>query len=118
MTAKQPTICPCGGDCPDRSVCDANGRCRRWTGATPLEVLFPHAPPPATHFVGFRGEEYRSAVRIWGLPDLYHRVWDRRALADVAPGDMVIFARYDPEHPSPFSYDDSNQAGDPAAGER
>ncbi|WP_242140237.1 MULTISPECIES: hypothetical protein [unclassified Sphingomonas] len=48
---------------------------------------------PALHFVGFRGEEYHSAVRIWGKPDFIHRDWDRWAQQDMHPIDTVIFAR-------------------------
>lgn len=73
---------------------------------------------PLVHFVGFRGEEYWSAVRIWGLPDVYHRVWDQRALREIAACDTVVFAKYDPARPSPYNYDDSNQENDPAAVER
>lgn len=73
---------------------------------------------PCVHFVGFRGEEYWSAVRVWGLPDFYHRVWDRRAQREVAEYDVCVFAKYDPDHPSPFNYDDSNEPHDPAARER
>lgn len=43
------------------------------------------------HFVGFRGEEYWSAVRIWGKPDY---TWDQasfRILGEAAPQDTVIF---------------------------
>ena len=54
------------------------------------------APPPffpAVHFVGFRGEEYWSAVKVWGRPGFVHRWWDRRAFRDVAPEDTVVFAQ-------------------------
>ena len=30
------------------------------------------------HFVGFRGEEYWSAVKVWGKPDFYHMGFDLR----------------------------------------
>lgn len=46
----------------------------------------------ALHFIGFRGGEYLSAVRVWGLPDFVHRNFDRRALGDFAPHDTVVFA--------------------------
>ena len=38
----------------------------------------PAAPASDIHFVGFRGEEYWSAVKVWGLPDFYHRGYDLR----------------------------------------
>jgi hypothetical protein len=64
---------------------------------------------PCIHFVGFRGEEYNSAVKIWGKPDFFHKIWDHRAVGDIVPDlDTVIFAKYSPEDkPSEYSYDDS-----------
>jgi len=58
-----------------------------------------------THFVGFRGEEYWSAVKIWGKPTFIHKWWDRRAQREIAEGDIVIFAKGDHaqqirEHPT------------------
>lgn len=47
---------------------------------------------PCIHFVGFRGEEYLSAIRVWGKPDFIHRGYDRRALREIADGDIVVFA--------------------------
>lgn len=75
---------------------------------------------PAIHFVGFRGEEYRSAVRVFGLPDFFHRGWDRRAQREIAIGDVVVLARARDTfaEPSPYSFDDSNEVDDPAAVER
>ena len=70
---------------------------------------------PCIHFVGFRGEEYNSAVKIWGKPDFFHKIWDYRAVGDIVPGvDTVIFAKYSPDDkPSEYSYDDSSfYAGD------
>ena len=61
----------------------------------------------AIHFVGFRDECYWSAVKVWGLPDIVHRVWDVRAAAEVAPGDTVVFAKGADREPSVFSFDDS-----------
>jgi len=45
------------------------------------------------HFVGFRGEEFWSAVRVWGRPDFIHRGWDLRARREIAPEDTVVFAK-------------------------
>ena len=45
------------------------------------------------HFVGFRDDRYHNAVAVFGKPDFFHRVWDYRAVGDVAPGDTVVFAR-------------------------
>ena len=47
----------------------------------------------AVHFVWFRGDEYWSAVKVWGKPDYYHIGWDRRARREIAPGDVIVFAR-------------------------
>ncbi|MEO1490136.1 MAG: hypothetical protein AAFR88_11990 [Pseudomonadota bacterium] len=47
----------------------------------------------AVHFVGFRDDRYWNAVRVWGRPSFIHYVWDRRAQRDVAPGDVVVFAK-------------------------
>ncbi len=48
---------------------------------------------PHIHFVGFRGEEYWSAVKVWGEPDFYHMGWDLRAQREIADGDTVVFAK-------------------------
>lgn len=56
---------------------------------------------PAVHFIGFRGEEYWSAVKVWGEPGFIHRGWDRRAQRDIHPDDLVIFANGRSEH-DPF----------------
>lgn len=47
----------------------------------------------AVHFVGFRGDEFTSAVRVFGKPDFFHRFWDVRAQQEAQPGDTVVFAR-------------------------
>jgi hypothetical protein len=73
---------------------------------------------PAVHFVGFRGEEYHSAVRVFGLPDFVHRGWDRRAQREIATCDTVVFAKYHDQEPSPYSFDDSAEPDDPATIER
>lgn len=53
----------------------------------------PDVPVTAVHFIGFRGEEYWSAVRVWGDPTFVHIGWDRRAQREIAEGDVVVFAR-------------------------
>jgi hypothetical protein len=59
------------------------------------------------HFVGFRGDEYLRAIRIFGKPDFIHRGWDLRALREIAEGDVVIFAKGDDSQPpSKHSYED------------
>lgn len=48
---------------------------------------------PALHFVDFKGDEYWSAVKVWGRPDFIHRRWDLRARRELADEDTVIFAQ-------------------------
>ena len=48
---------------------------------------------PTLHLIGFRGEEYWSARRIWwGMPVMIHRVHDQRAQRDIGPDDVAVFA--------------------------
>ena len=59
------------------------------------------------HCVGFRGEEYNRAVRVFGLPDFIHLVHDRRMYGDVGDGDLLIFGpKADPNVLSEFSWQD------------
>ena len=51
------------------------------------------APRPALHFVGFRGDEYVRAQRVFGRTDFVHIGWDLRAQREIAPDDVVVFAR-------------------------
>ena len=62
---------------------------------------------PCVHFVGFRGEEYHSAVKIFGLPDFFHRVFDPRASDDFAKGDTVVFANGAEDKFTVYNFDDS-----------
>lgn len=62
----------------------------------------------AIHFVGFRGEEYWSAVKVWGRPTFIHRGWDSRAQREIAPQDTVVFARGEWTQPTrKYNFDDS-----------
>jgi hypothetical protein len=59
------------------------------------------------HFIGFRGDEYWSAVKIWGEPHFIHRGWDKRAQRDIDPADLVIFATGDErQEPKQINYND------------
>lgn len=59
------------------------------------------------HFVGFRGDEYASAVRVWGLPEYIHRGWDLRARREIAEGDIIVFAQGPHDQPMRIkSFDD------------
>ncbi len=60
------------------------------------------------HFVGFKDDRWHNAVRAFGRPDFVHRFWDRRAMDEVAPDDVVVFADGDEHQPvREFAYDDS-----------
>ena len=60
------------------------------------------------HFVRFKDDRYLRAVRVFGPPDFIHRFWDARAVCEVVPGDVVIFAEGDESQPVvQFAYDDS-----------
>jgi len=62
----------------------------------------------SVHFVGFRGDEYLRAVRVWGVPDFFHRFWDVRASHEVIDGDVVVFARSENvKEPRSQAFDDS-----------
>ena len=62
----------------------------------------------AVHFVGFRGEEYWSAVKIWGRPGFIHMGWDMRAHREIAEGDTVVFAKGEwSQPPREKSYSDT-----------
>ena len=60
------------------------------------------------HFVGFRGEEYISALMVWGKPDYYHIGWDLRAQREIDHEiDTVIFAKGEHDQaPRVRSFDD------------
>jgi len=58
----------------------------------------------AVHFVGFSDDRYHNAIMAFGKPDFIHRFWDRRAQADVAEDDVVVFAD---DTVSMYVYDDS-----------
>lgn len=78
--------------------------------------------PCCVHFVAFRdefGREYESARRLWGSPNFFHRKWDQRAQREIAPYDVIVFARgSEHEEPSWRNVDDSSESGDPADEER
>lgn len=66
---------------------------------------------PATHYVGFRGDEYYRAIRIFGPPDFIHIGWDRWARLEVMAGDVVVFARGTFDDPlSAYSFPDLHEA--------
>lgn len=61
----------------------------------------------ALHFVGFRGDEYHRARRIFGEPDFIHLRWDRRAKREIDfDRDTVLFATG--PHDQPFAQRNSD----------
>lgn len=73
----------------------------------------PFGPRPAVHFVGFRGDEYAAAVRVWGLPDFIHRNNDPRVTfgGEVGPYDTLVFARGAEARRHEHSFNDSAAKG-------
>ena len=66
---------------------------------------------PALHFVGFRGDEYVSARRVWDPPDFFHIGWDLRVQREIALGDTIVFAKGDRHQvPTRHSYPDNIEA--------
>lgn len=62
---------------------------------------------PCVHFVAFRGEEYWSAVKVWGKPHVIHMGWDHRGQREIGEDDLVIFAKGDEHQPfRPWNYPD------------
>lgn len=61
---------------------------------------------PCVHFVGFRRDEYTSAVRIWGVPDFIHRVNDSRSRREIWEGDTVVYANGSENRPSEYNSSD------------
>jgi hypothetical protein len=47
---------------------------------------------PCVHFVGFRGVEYISAVRVWGPPAFVHPTNDPRSRREIYACDTIVFA--------------------------
>jgi hypothetical protein len=63
---------------------------------------------PVLHFVGFEDDRVHSAIKVFGRPHFWHRFWDHRAAAEVAPGDVVVFAHGDETMPpKEYAFDDS-----------
>jgi hypothetical protein len=63
--------------------------------------------PSALHFIGFRSNEYRSALRVFGPPDVAHIGCNTWARQEALPGDAAVLARgtFDGA-PSQFSFPD------------
>lgn len=64
---------------------------------------------PAVHFVGFRGDEYWSAVAVWGAPHFIHMGNDTRLRLEIHAADTVIFANGCEARPSEQNYSDTKE---------
>lgn len=64
---------------------------------------------PAVHFVGFRGDEYWSAVAIWGKPGFIHMGNDGRMRRELDAIDIVIFANGAEARPVERNYPDTTE---------
>ena len=46
----------------------------------------------AVHFIGFRGNEYNNAVKVFGEPDFVHMSHDQRMYGEVdLDKDVLVF---------------------------
>jgi hypothetical protein len=49
------------------------------------------------HFVGFRGDDYWNAVKVFGKPHFVHKDFDDRVFSEVGDDDVVVFGtKYHP----------------------
>jgi hypothetical protein len=54
--------------------------------------------PKTVHYIGFRGDEFTRAKRLFGGPVMIHRVNDLRTQGDIAEGvDVAIYANKERE---------------------
>ena len=58
------------------------------------------------HFVGFRGDEYWSAVKVFGKPDFVHMWHDSRMRGDLAEDDTIVYGPKGSETVSKYSWQD------------
>lgn len=61
----------------------------------------------AIHFVGFKGNEFNRAQKVFGPPTFVHRFQDHRLEGDIAPGDIVVFANGAENKFHEYTFDDS-----------
>ncbi len=64
---------------------------------------------PAVHFVGFRGDEYWSAVKVWGRPAFIHMGNDTRMRREVHDSDAVIYANGSETKVAERNYSDTTE---------
>lgn len=62
----------------------------------------------AFHFVGCKDDRMWNALRVFGRPDFWHRIYDTRAVAEICEGDDVLFFNGDETQPvRELTHDDS-----------
>lgn len=61
------------------------------------------------HFVGFRGDEYTRARRVFGRPDFVHMGSDTRMRRELHPLDTVVFANGCEARPSERNFSDTKE---------
>lgn len=60
------------------------------------------------HFVGFRANEYISAIKVWGMPDFIHKTHDGRMYEEISEeNDIVVFANGHETKKTPYNWDAS-----------
>lgn len=69
-------------------------------------MIMTHCHKSSVHFVGFRGDEFVRAVRVWGWPDFIHAWHDHRMYGDVGPDDVIVLGPKGKEEISQFSWQD------------
>ena len=58
------------------------------------------------HFIGFDGDGFAAAVKVFGHPDFIHKFFDRRSLGDIDfDNDTVVFGRKTKLTPHPIWVD-------------
>lgn len=76
-----------------------------------LPEKFAYMPTPqetSLHFVGFKGDEYLRAIKVFGKPDQVHRYNDPRFRAEFSPGDIAVYANgSEGKVHFPYSFNDS-----------
>lgn len=94
---------------PSRTICPADPRpCDEGCDRLCKRLLL--APINCLHFVGFKDDRWWNAVKTFGAPDIVHRKWDARAKAEIADGDIAIFADGDEYSPvTPYAWNDSER---------
>lgn len=58
------------------------------------------------HFIGFDGDGFAAAVKVFGHPDFIHKFFDKRSLGDIDfDNDTVVFGRKTKLIPHPIWVD-------------